>query len=77
MRIKIGDEWYSSLDGPICVEFTEAELDFVKTIDPEEYPERKFGVFPMTWTDPIARKVFMEAQSFKMQATVVLNKPIK
>jgi len=46
MRVKIGSKWYSSDDQDICIEFTEKELEYVKTesFDPEVAPKRRFAV---------------------------------
>lgn len=43
MRVKIGSQWISSDDQPLAVEFTEAELTFIKqTMDAETAPSRRF-----------------------------------
>jgi len=33
MRVKIGDTWYDCDDQPLGVQFTESELEFIRTAD--------------------------------------------
>lgn len=42
MKVKIGDIWYSAEDQPLSVQFTDEELEFVKTMDRESSPNLRF-----------------------------------
>ena len=59
MRVKIGDEWHDSNKEPVCVQFTEEELQLLSFMDSKSSPERKFGSFP-TWYTTRDRANFMK-----------------
>ncbi|WP_339745573.1 hypothetical protein [uncultured Maricaulis sp.] len=51
MRVKIGDQWFDSIEQPICVQLSEAEIDHFErlVISGDDAPERKFASFPDDW----------------------------
>ena len=50
MRVKVNDEWYSTEDdNNICVEFTDVEVDQVKSMDPASAPNNRFAVLTGDW----------------------------
>jgi len=43
MRVKIGDQWFSSDDQPICVELTDQDKSNIENMDPDA---TRYAVFP-------------------------------
>lgn len=42
MKIKIGETWYSAEDQPLSVQFTDEELEFIKSMNRETSPNLRF-----------------------------------
>lgn len=46
MRVKVGDQWYSSDEQPICIQVSEGEQQQIADMDRSVAPNGKYAVFP-------------------------------
>lgn len=46
MRVKIGNNWYSSDDQPICIQLNETEQQQIGNMDRSVAKSGKYAVFP-------------------------------
>lgn len=46
MRVRIGDQWYSTKDQPICIQLSELEQQQIAAMDRSVAPQGKYAVFP-------------------------------
>lgn len=56
MKVKIGNEWHDSNDGPICVQLSETEQRQIASMDRSVATHGRYAVFPDGWTREQARE---------------------
>ena len=43
MRIKIGNTWHDASEVPVCIQFDDAALEYVKGMNEETSPNKRFA----------------------------------